>query len=230
MNRQWIKDYVAEIVYGGVDGIVTTFAIVAASAGAGLTSTVIFILGFANLLADGFSMGVSSYLSKKTEQDELIKKRRQLEKTIYSDTKRTDSISKYLSKYGVAGNLLRHVTTKIADDQKASKSFLRRHNDIESEVEDPKLVGVFTFAAFVIVGALPLSVYLVDVLFLSAEGSNVFILSSLLAAIAFVLVGYFKSKVTHSPRLRSIIETLLLGTIAALIAFVVGFLLDRQFG
>ncbi len=229
MNREWFKDYVAEIVYGGVDGIVTTFAIVAASAGAGLSSTVIFILGFANLLADGFSMGVSSYLSKKTEADDLAKKRRQLESTLHSDKKRESKINSFMSSYGVAGNLLRHVTKKISDDPKASKSFLRRHNDVETDIEDPKLTGLFTFLAFIAVGAFPLSVYLIDVVW-DHSSSSTFIFSSILAAIAFALVGYFKSRVTHSPRLRSIIETVLLGIIAAFIAFGVGFLLDRQFG
>lgn len=229
MNKEWLKDYVAEIVYGGVDGVVTTFAIVAASAGAGLSSTVIFVLGFANLLADGFSMGVSSYLAKKTEVDDQNKKRRELESTLHNDKRRSAKINKLMSGYGIAGNLLNHVTKKISDDPKASKSFLRRHKDIETDIEDPKLIGIFTFTAFVVVGALPLIIYIID---LSAGGgiNYVFAISSTLAAAAFILVGYFKSRVTHSPRLRSIIETLLLGTIAALIAFAVGFFLDRQFG
>lgn len=229
MKREWLKDYVAEIVYGGVDGVVTTFAIVAASAGAGLSSTVIFVLGFANLLADGFSMGVSSYLAKKTEVDDQGKKRRELESTLHNDKKRASKISSLMSSYGVAGNLLNHVTKRISDDPKASKSFLRRHKDIETDIEDPKLVGMFTFTAFVIVGALPLSVYVLD-LAIGGDTANVFVYSSILAAIAFMLVGYFKSRVTHSPRVRSIVETLLLGTIAALIAFAVGFFLDQNFG
>lgn len=62
-----------EFVYGATDGTVTTFAVVAGAAGAGLSSTVIVILGFANLVADGFSMGASAYLSAKSERDLKIK-------------------------------------------------------------------------------------------------------------------------------------------------------------
>ena len=62
-----IEKYLSEIVYGAIDGIVTTFAVVAASVGAGLSSAVVIILGVANLIADGFSMGVSAYLSAKSE-------------------------------------------------------------------------------------------------------------------------------------------------------------------
>lgn len=64
-----IEQYLGEFVYGAIDGTVTTFAVVAASAGAGLNSTVIIILGLANLIGDGFSMGASAYLSAKSERD-----------------------------------------------------------------------------------------------------------------------------------------------------------------
>ena len=56
------------IVYGGMDGIVTTFAVVAGAVGGNLGITPIVILGFSNLLADGFSMAVGDYLSSTTEK------------------------------------------------------------------------------------------------------------------------------------------------------------------
>jgi predicted membrane protein (TIGR00267 family) len=63
-----IEDNLREFVYGGMDGAVTTFAVVTGAAGANLSSQVILILGFANVLADGFSMAVGSYLSEKSDQ------------------------------------------------------------------------------------------------------------------------------------------------------------------
>lgn len=72
-----LSEYLGEIVYGGIDGIVTTFAVVAATAGAGLSSGVVIVLGFANLFADGFSMGVSAYLSDKSEREQNLKQDRQ---------------------------------------------------------------------------------------------------------------------------------------------------------
>ena len=62
------RSYLPEFVYGSMDGLVTTFAIVTGAVGAGLPAGVILILGFANVLADGFSMGSSSYLSALSEQ------------------------------------------------------------------------------------------------------------------------------------------------------------------
>lgn len=69
-----LEDSLGEFVYGAIDGTVTTFAVVAGAAGAGLGSAVIVVLGFANLVADGFSMGTSAYLSAKSKRDLKIKK------------------------------------------------------------------------------------------------------------------------------------------------------------
>ncbi len=69
-NRtQTIGSYIDEAVYGANDGIVTTFAVVAGAAGASLGHNAIIVMGLANLIADGFSMGASSLLSIRTEAD-----------------------------------------------------------------------------------------------------------------------------------------------------------------
>lgn len=72
--KQHLEDYLSEFVYGGIDGAVTTFAVVAGATGARFDTKVILVLGIANLIADGFSMGVGSYLSTKSEQELMIKK------------------------------------------------------------------------------------------------------------------------------------------------------------
>lgn len=72
--RKHFEDYLSEFVYGGIDGAVTTFAVVAGATGAGFDIKVLLVLGFANLIADGFSMGVGSYLSTKSEQELMVKR------------------------------------------------------------------------------------------------------------------------------------------------------------
>ncbi len=69
-----IENNLREFVYGGMDGAVTTFAVVTGAAGANLGSRTILILGFANVLADGFSMAIGSYLSEKSDQDLSVSK------------------------------------------------------------------------------------------------------------------------------------------------------------
>jgi len=225
MKKKWFQDYVAEIVYGGVDGVVTTFAIVAASAGANLSTSVIFVLGFANLLADGFSMGVSAYLAKRAEQDELEKKRRHLDEALKDDEARSKEIKGHLTRYGLKGVLLTQVMDRIARSKPSSRAFLRRHNNVAEDPEKPLLIGLFTFAAFIVVGSLPVLIYAVEVIF-DKDNSNAFLISSLSALLAFGIVGYFKGKVTHSSKVAAVFETVLLGAIAAVIAYGVGFYLD----
>lgn len=62
------KKYLAEFVYGATDGAITTFAIISGVMGAGLEPIIILILGVSNVLADGFSMASSNYLSAKSDQ------------------------------------------------------------------------------------------------------------------------------------------------------------------
>jgi vacuolar iron transporter family protein len=62
-RREILQHYLGDLIYGANDGIVTTFAVVAGVAGAGLSPRVVLILGVSNLLADGFSMGASNYLA-----------------------------------------------------------------------------------------------------------------------------------------------------------------------
>ena len=62
-----IRKYLPDIVFGANDGIITTLAVVSGVVGATLSTTIILILGFANLLADGFSMGASNVLSRRSQ-------------------------------------------------------------------------------------------------------------------------------------------------------------------
>ena len=59
--------YLKSIVYGGIDGVVTTFAIIAGVIGANLDLLIVIILGFANLIADGLSMAIGDFLSTRSE-------------------------------------------------------------------------------------------------------------------------------------------------------------------
>lgn len=64
-----MKKYAPEIVYGGIDGTITTFSVIMGAIGIGLSPKIIFALGLANVLADGFSMASASYISAKTLDD-----------------------------------------------------------------------------------------------------------------------------------------------------------------
>src|SRR3989344_1292234 len=63
---RYSRAYLAEFVYGAIDGTVTTFAIVSGVIGAGLSPVIVLVLGLANVLADGFSMATSNFLSERS--------------------------------------------------------------------------------------------------------------------------------------------------------------------
>jgi VIT1/CCC1 family predicted Fe2+/Mn2+ transporter len=62
------RHYIRDVVYGANDGLITTFAVVAGVAGGALPPTAVLIVGTANLLADGLSMGVGNYLSIRSHE------------------------------------------------------------------------------------------------------------------------------------------------------------------
>lgn len=64
-----VRHYLPDLVYGANDGIITTFAVVSGVVGASLSERIILILGFANLVADGFSMGASNFLARRSYAD-----------------------------------------------------------------------------------------------------------------------------------------------------------------
>jgi VIT1/CCC1 family predicted Fe2+/Mn2+ transporter len=74
-----MKWSIEDFVYGAIDGSVTTFAVVAGVVGAALSPSIILILGFANLFADGFSMAIGNYLGTKSQKEYIEKERKREE-------------------------------------------------------------------------------------------------------------------------------------------------------
>ena len=82
LGRKPAPSYLRDFIYGAIDGAVTTFAVVAGVQGAQLDETVVIILGFANLIADGFSMAVSNFLGSRAERQRRERARREEERHI----------------------------------------------------------------------------------------------------------------------------------------------------
>ena len=232
-DSQWSKfqDYLGEFVYGGIDGSVTTFAVVAGAAGADLSSSVIIILGFANLFADGFAMSIGSYLSTKSEQDNYNKH----EKIEYWEVdhlpeKEREEIREIYQAKGFEGALLEQVVDKITEDKDRWVDVMMKEElSMVKENKSPLAMGFVTFLSFVVIGLIPLLVYLYDYLADSASG-NAFTISCILTFAAFAGIGWLKSVVTQTHRWRSILETLILGASAAALAYWVGDVLEKVVG
>ena len=228
--RKVADNYLGEFVYGGIDGIVTTFAVVAASAAAGLETGVILVLGFANLIADGISMGVSAYLSERSEVDQFRKQRRAVVRMLEDSIgKAKDLIKKNLRKYGFKGKALNESASTIAENKERAADFImKEEHELAAEPQNAFMIGLITFISFLIVGLIPILAYLIDFI-VEGGGENLFLQTSILAAIAFGVIGWLKSKVAHAPVFSSVLETLILGAVAAGAAYAVGSWLEPLF-
>ncbi len=226
IRSKW-EDYIGEFVYGGIDGSVTTFAVVAGSAGANLDSSIIIILGFANLIADGFAMSVGSYLSNKSEKENFDKhKRIEYWEVDNLPEKEREEIREIYEAKGFEGELLEQVVDVITADKDRWVDVMMKEelNMIESE-KSPFAMGAMTFISFVIVGLIPLIAYIWDYTSETAA-SNLFGISILLTSLAFIGIGWLKSYVAETSRIRSIVETLFLGAAAAVLSYFVGSFLE----
>ena len=218
--------YLGEFVYGGIDGCVTTFAVVAGSVGAGLDSSIIIILGFANLLADGFAMSVGAYLSNKTKKDNY-NKHKQIEYWEVDNLPELekDEIRVIYKEQGFEGELLEEVVNVITSDKDRWVNVMMKEELVMfDEDKSPVIIGGVTYLSFIIIGIIPLLVYVVDYIY-SLE-SNLFLLSSILTAIGFIIIGWLKAFVNQTPFWKGILETLLLGGIAAIVAYFIGDFLE----
>lgn len=153
---------IRDVVIAGNDGVVTTFAVVAGSLGASLSLSVVLILGFANLFADGLSMSTGAFLGVKSELE--------------------------------------------FEHQKLGRK--------------PFENGLTTFIAFVVSGLIPLLPYLFKM-------DKAFMISGFLVCLTLMIIGIFRGVVAKKNIFRTIIENISIGGISAIVAYVVGSLVER---
>ena len=214
--------FLGEFVYGGIDGAVTTFAVVAGAVGAGLESSIIIILGFANLLADGLSMSIGAYLSTKSEKDNYQKHKNieYYEVENMPETEREEVKEIYREK-GFEGELLEQVVDVITSDKERWVNVMMKEElEMIDESKSPFRIGLTTYISFVIVGFIPLLIYVVD--YISTLHVNLFLYSAILTGVAFIVIGILKAYISQSSIIKGIIETLILGAVAAIVAYYVG--------
>ena len=220
------SSYLSEFVYGGLDGCVTTFAVVSGAVGAGLESSIIIILGFANLLADGFAMSIGAYLSSRSKiesYDNAVKlKLKAIEEDPFAGRQKIRA--HYAGKDLDEEQVNSIVSIISADKDLWVSELLNLDDNVLTEKRPPLKIATVTYVSFIAIGLIPLLVYVYD--YISAIGANLFLISSILTAAGFALIGWLKSYVTEKSVFKGITETLLLGLIAALVAYYVGDLLE----
>lgn len=225
-----VSAYLKEVVYGGIDGIITTFAVVAGFSGAALSNEsttqlsflIVLLFGLANLLADGVSMGLGNFLSVRSEQG-LFCKFWGEERTEVREHPE-DEVEQTITLLVDQGFSKEDAITLASIYRKNEKYWLHFMMSYELGVSDPTddnpiLTGFATFLAFVSFGLIPLIPFAV---FTSLNPSEVFIYASVGAFLALLLLGTLKWYVTRVRFWSSLFEVLLIGTAAASVAFFVG--------
>ena len=219
-----------DFVYGATDGAVTTFAVVAGVVGASLSPSIVLILGFANLLADGLSMAVGNYLAAKTRLEYIEKARRREEWEIDNLVEQEkQEIRDIYAKKGFKEELLEEIVRIITSRRKVwVDTMMREELGLIEGRTRPMDTAITTFVAFNLVGLIPLLPFVV--MFVAGlaiiASSDAFTYSIILTGAAFFLIGGVKGRMVQKPLIRSGLGTLLIGGIAASVAFVVGYILN----
>ena len=187
-----------DVVYGAIDGAVTTFAIVSGVAGAGLSAKVIVILGIANVLADGFSMAAGNYSATKAELDDIRRLRDVEERHIrdHPDGERRE-LREILRQKGLAGKVLEDAVHAIAGNRKAWIALMLTDEYGIAPVDPhPMRAAVATFLAFLVAGMVPLLPFILGV-------GSAFQVSAIATACVFLGIGALKGRWSLSPWWRS---------------------------
>lgn len=227
LHQSFGGTYIKDVVYGANDGIITTFAVVAGVAGANLSPTVVLILGFANLFADGFAMAIGNFLGTKSEED-YIKSERVIEawEVDHFPTQERQEIRAIYQKKGFSGKALDQAVAIITQDKD------RWINEmITAELSLPMTVdrhaafknSIATFIAFTTAGFLPLIPYVFSHVFNYSLDAMRY--SLIMAGLSLFFVGSLRTFITRRFWLHSGLEMLLVGAIAATTAYLTGYFL-----
>jgi vacuolar iron transporter family protein len=219
--------YLRDFIYGAIDGAVTTFAVVAGVEGAGLSASVVLILGGANLLADGFSMAVSNFLGLRAERQQLARARREEERhvSLVPEGEREEIRQIFAAKGFEGEDLDRVVEVITADRDLWVSTMLSEELGLGGAEPSPLRAGATTLLAFVVIGSFPLAAFVFDAI---APGGleHAFAWSAVMTGVAFFAVGSLKARFVDQAWWRSGLETLAIGGVAALLAYAAGAFLE----
>jgi VIT1/CCC1 family predicted Fe2+/Mn2+ transporter len=222
-----MKWHFEDFIYGAFDGSVTTFAIVAGSIGASLSPMIVVILGFANLFADGFSMAVGNYQASKARAEFIQKERKreewEIEHMVESEKREIRDI---YEKKGFTADLLDEIVRVITSRKKVwVDTMMKEELGLIEDGRRPLDTAASTMFGFVIIGIIPLIPFLIIYVSGISLNSESFFYSVISTSVAFFLIGVIKGKIVKKSLIRSGMITLLIGTIAASVAYLIGVLL-----
>ena len=209
--------YLRDWIYGGIDGAVTTFAIVAGAVGASLEARVVLIMGVANLVADGFSMAAANFSATRAEIADYRRLEAMERRHIASaPASEREEVRQIFRAKGFSGADLETLVRLVTRNRRAwVDTMLTEEHGRSATIQDPWRAALATFAAFLVCGAVPLAPF---VLGLPAAAAT----ATALTAAVFFAIGSAKSRWSTVHWAVSGLETLAVGLGAALVAYGIG--------
>jgi VIT1/CCC1 family predicted Fe2+/Mn2+ transporter len=209
--------YLRDWVYGGIDGTVTTFAVVAGVVGAELSTNALLILGAANLFADGFSMAAANYSGTKAEIEEYEQVRRMEERHVdIAPEGEREEIRQIFQAKGFEGEALDSAVEVITGQRERwIETMMTEEHGLPPINRSPAKAALMTFLAFLLCGSIPLLPFI-----LGAPASIE--ASTLMTGATFFLIGSLRSRWSPAPWWRAGLETFFIGITAAAMAYLVG--------
>jgi VIT1/CCC1 family predicted Fe2+/Mn2+ transporter len=222
------------MIFGGLDGIITTFAIISSCFGANFSVKTIFILGLSNIIADALSMGLGEYISADLERDYVLS---ELKKEDYEYDNNLEEEKRELLEILKTDEKLSHIDSEIIVNTLSNykqlflEIMLKKELNLEMPEEKKKIIkGAFTtFFSFLIFGLIPLLPY--GFLLINSQNDEVplfiFIISYFCSAFAVILLGVIYIRRTRQ-RYIYIFKIFGIATLAALSAYFIGWGLDNS--
>ena len=218
--------YLGEFVYGAIDGTITTFAVVSGATGASLNPGIVIILGFANLIGDGFSMASGNFLSERAQSDFIEKERKREAWEIENVPEgERDEIREIFKKKGFAGKDLDRAVEVITSNKEVwIDTMMSDELGLIKSPKSPWKTAAVTYFGFVSIGIIPLLAYVLSYFALFFK-QNTFAIAVIMTGVALFIIGVVKRYVTKKSLWASALETVFIGGIAAFIAYYIGFFL-----
>lgn len=218
-----LQTFLRQITYGGNDGIVTTFAIVAGFAGAeaqgvaGIGTLAVLVFGMANLIADGASMGLGEFLSDRSTR--ALYRGRVAAIAARDPAETCDDLATVLRREGLdPDNAAAAARALVASPRLTADLTLRYRDRAEAPgAARPLLRGLVTFVSFLSFGLIPILPF-----FLAPEHPASFRVSVAATLVALALLGLLRGRATQETAARAVGETLILGSLCAALAYGAG--------
>ena len=225
---------VKSIVFGGLDGVITTFSIVSAVAGASLPPQTAILMGFSNLIADAISMGLGDFLSSKAELEfEMAESDREKAEFAKNPTAEILEHAELLQKSGVKeadAMTLAETLARYPDVFHAAHMPLELGINAPDGEATPAMDGFVTFVSFIIFGSVPMITYVI--LFYSGvqARNTIFGVACAMTAVTLFALGWVQATITGQERLRTGALMTINGGLAAAAAYLIGWGIEHAIG